>query len=134
MVEVGVHACTDVTGFGLLGHLHEMTAGAKVGARVFLSKVPVISEAWGLVQSGIYPGGTQRNRESLRGAILWSPEIPEEAQLILCDAQTSGGLLIAVPKDMTAALIQRLQAHETPASALIGEVIEDPDGRIWVEP
>ncbi len=134
MVEVGVHACTDVTGFGLLGHLHEMTAGAKVGARVFLSKVPVISEAWGLVQSGIYPGGTQRNRESLRGAILWSPEIPEEAQLILCNAQTSGGLLIAVLKDMMVALIQRLQAHETPASALIGEVIEDPDGRIWVEP
>lgn len=133
MVEVGVHACTDVTGFGLLGHLHEMTAGAKVGARVFLSKVPVISEAWGLVQSGICPGGTKRNRESLRGALLWNPGISEEAQLILCDAQTSGWLLIAVPKEMTATLIQRLQAHRAPAAALIGEVIEDPDGRIWVE-
>lgn len=134
MVEVGAHACTDVTGFGLLGHLHEMTAGGKVGARIFLSKVPVLSEAWGLVQSGIYPGGTERNRESLRGAIIWNPKIREEAQLILCDAQTSGGLLIAVPKDKTETLIQRLQAHQTPASALIGEVIEDPDGRIWVEP
>ncbi len=134
MVEVGAHACTDVTGFGLLGHLHEMTAGGKVGARIFLSKVPVLSEAWGLVQSGIYPGGTERNRESLEGAIVWNPKIREEAQLILCDAQTSGGLLIAVPKDKTETLIQRLQAHQTPASALIGEVIEDPDGRIWVEP
>ncbi len=134
MVEVGAHACTDVTGFGLLGHLHEMTAGGNVGARIFLSKVPVLSEAWGLVQSGIYPGGTERNRESLRGAIIWNPKIREEAQLILCDAQTSGGLLIAVPKDKTETLIQRLQAHQTPASALIGEVIEDPDGRIWVEP
>jgi len=134
MVEVGAHACTDVTGFGLLGHLHEMTAGGKVGARIFLSKVPVLSEAWGLVQSGIYPGGTERNRESLGGAIVWNPKIREEAQLILCDAQTSGGLLIAVPKDKTETLIQRLQAHQTPASALIGEVIEDPDGRIWVEP
>lgn len=134
MVEIGAHACTDVTGFGLLGHLHEMTAGGNVGARIFLSKVPVLSEAWGLVQSGIYPGGTERNRESLRGAIIWNPKIREEAQLILCDAQTSGGLLIAVPKDKTETLIQRLQAHQTPASALIGEVIEDPDGRIWVEP
>ena len=134
MVEVGVHACTDVTGFGILGHLHEMTSGAKVGARVFLSRVPVISEAWALIRSGICPGGTQRNRDSLREAIVWNPEIREEAQLILCDAQTSGGLLIAVPKDKTAALIQRLQSHQVPAAALIGEVIEDPDGRIWVEP
>jgi selenide,water dikinase len=134
MVEVGAHACTDVTGFGLLGHLREMTAGAKVGARVSLSKVPILSEAWGLVQSGIYPGGTQRNHDSLREAIVWDRKISKEAQLILCDAQTSGGLLIAVPKDMTAALIQRLKDRQTPASAVIGEVIEDPDGRIWVGP
>lgn len=134
MVEVGAHACTDVTGFGLLGHLREMTAGSKVGARIFLSKVPVLPEAWGLVELGICPGGTQRNRESLRDAIVWNPEIREEAQLILCDAQTSGGLLIAASKEASPRLIQRLQAHHTPASALIGEMIEDPQGRIWVEP
>ncbi len=134
MVAVGAHACTDVTGFGLLGHLHEMTAGSKVGARVSLSRVPVLSETWDLIQEGICPGGTRRNYESLQGAIVWNPEIRQEAQLILCDAQTSGGLLIAVPKDRTAALIQRLRERETPASALIGEIIEDPDGRIWVEP
>ena len=134
MVEVGAHACTDVTGFGLLGHLREMTAGAKVGAQIFLSKVPVISEAWGLVQSGICPGGTQRNRESLREVIVWNREIREDAHLILCDAQTSGGLLIAAPKETRAAMIQRLQVNQTPASAVIGEVIEDPHGRIWVEP
>jgi selenide,water dikinase len=134
MVQVGVHACTDVTGFGLLGHLHEMTAGSKVGARVSLSKVPVLPEAWDLVQEGICPGGTKRNYESLQGAIVWAPGIRNEAQLILCDAQTSGGLLIAVPKDRTAALMQRLRERQTPAAALIGELIEDPDGRIWVEP
>ncbi len=134
MVSVGAHACTDVTGFGLLGHLHEMTAGSKVGARVSLSKVPVLPEAWELVQEGICPGGTRRNYESLQGAIVWNPEIRQEAQLILCDAQTSGGLLIAVPKDRTTALIERLRERQTPAFALIGEIIEDPDGRIWVEP
>lgn len=134
MVSVGAHACTDVTGFGLLGHLHEMTAGSKVGARVSLSKVPVLPEAWELIQEGICPGGTRRNYESLQGAIVWDPEIRQEAQLILCDAQTSGGLLIAVPKDRTSALIERLRERQTPAFALIGEIIEDPDGRIWVEP
>ena len=134
MVQVGAHACTDVTGFGLLGHLHEMTAGSKVGARVSLSKVPVLSEAWELIQEGICPGGTKRNYESLQGAIVWDPVIRQEAQLILCDAQTSGGLLIAVPKEKTATLIRHLQERQTPASALIGEIIEDPDGRIWVEP
>ncbi len=134
MVAVGAHACTDVTGFGLLGHLHEMTAGSKVGARVSLSKVPVLSETWELVQEGICPGGTRRNYESLQGAIVWDPVIRQEAQLILCDAQTSGGLLIAVPKEKSATLLRRLQERQTPASALIGEIIEDPDGRIWVEP
>lgn len=134
MVSVGAHACTDVTGFGLLGHLHEMTAGSKVGARVSLSKVPILPEAWDLVQQGICPGGTRRNYESLQGAIVWDPEIRQEAQLILCDAQTSGGLLIAVPKEKSATLLRRLQERQTPASALIGEIIEDPDGRIWVEP
>ena len=134
MVSVGAHACTDVTGFGLLGHLHEMTTGSKVGARVSLSKVPVLSGTWELVQEGICPGGTRRNYESLQGAIVWDPEIRQEAQLILCDAQTSGGLLIAVPKDRTSALIERLRERHTPAFALIGEIIEDPEGRIWVEP
>ncbi|HWQ69584.1 MAG TPA: selenide, water dikinase SelD, partial [Patescibacteria group bacterium] len=134
MVAVGAHACTDVTGFGLLGHLHEMTVGSKAGARVSLSKVPILPDAWDLIREGICPGGTKRNYESLDGAIVWNPGIGNEAQLILCDAQTSGGLLIAVPKDKTAALIQRLRERETPAAALIGEIIEDPDGRIWVEP
>lgn len=133
MVAVGAHACTDVTGFGLLGHLHEMTAGSKVGARLSLSRVPVIPEAWDLIRQGICPGGTKRNQESLQGAIVWDPGVSGEARLILCDAQTSGGLLIAVPKNKTTALMQGLRERKTPAAALIGEIIEDPDGRIWIE-
>lgn len=133
MVEIGAHACTDVTGFGLLGHLREMTRSSRVGARLFLSKVPVLPEAWGLVRNGICPGGTKRNLDSLRDSVLWNPGIGEEAQLILCDAQTSGGLLIAVPKDRSDMLIRHLQLQHTPASAVIGELILDPQGRIQVE-
>jgi len=134
MVAVGAHACTDVTGFGLLGHLHEMTTGSKMGARVWLSKIPVLPEAWDLVRQGVCPGGTKRNYDSLQSAVTWDPGIDEEARLMLCDAQTSGGLLIAVPKDRTAALVRRLNERKTPVAALIGEIIEDQEGRIRVEP
>jgi selenide,water dikinase len=133
MVEVGVNACTDVTGFGLLGHLHEMTSGSGVGARISLKAVPVLPEAWRLVKEGICPGGTKRNRQAVEGQVRWAPEISEEAQLVLCDAQTSGGLLIAVPKDKTARLVERLQAGKTPAAAWVGEIVAD-GGHIEVIP
>jgi len=133
MVEVGVHACTDVTGFGLLGHLHEMTSGSGVAARISLQAVPVLPEAWALVKEGICPGGTKRNRQALEGKVTWAPGITEEAQLVLCDAQTSGGLLIAVPKAKSPTLIAALQAAQTLAAARIGEIIAD-GGRIDVIP
>ena len=133
MVEVGAHACTDVTGFGLLGHLHEMTSGSGVAARISLQAVPVLPEAWALVKEGICPGGTKRNRQALEGKVTWAPGITEEAQLVLCDAQTSGGLLIAVPKAKSPTLIAALQAAQTLAAARIGEIIAD-GGRINVIP
>jgi len=133
MVEVGVHACTDVTGFGLLGHLHEMTSGSGVAARISLQAVPVLPEAWALVKEGICPGGTKRNHQALEGKVTWAPGITEEAQLVLCDAQTSGGLLIAVSKDKSPTLIAALQAAQTLAAARIGEIIAD-GGRIDVIP
>jgi selenide,water dikinase len=133
MVEVGVHACTDVTGFGLLGHLHEMTSGSGVAARISLQAVPVLPEAWALVKEGVCPGGTKRNRQALEGKVTWAPGITEEAQLVLCDAQTSGGLLIAVPKAKSPTLIAALQAAQTLAAARIGEIIAD-GGRIDVIP
>jgi selenide, water dikinase len=133
MIDVGVNACTDVTGFGLLGHLHEMTSGSGVGARISLSAVPILPEAWTLVKDGICPGGTKRNRDALQGHVTWAPEITEEGQLILCDAQTSGGLLIAVSKAKSAQLVERLQTAKTLAAARIGEIVADT-GQIEVIP
>lgn len=123
MVEVGVDACTDVTGFGLLGHLNEMTAASGVGARISLSAVPVLPDAWTLVKDGICPGGTKRNRQAVEGKVRWAPGMTDADQLILCDAQTSGGLLIAVPEEKSARLIERLQAAKTLAAARIGEIV-----------
>lgn len=136
MLEVGVHACTDITGYGLLGHLYEMTTASFVGARIKLSQVPVLPEVWELATAGLVPGGTHRNHKFLkvREAIIWDPGIDEMSQLVLSDAQTSGGLLIAVPKEKTKKLIALIEEKKASAAALIGEIVEDPQGRIWVEP
>jgi selenide,water dikinase len=134
MATVGAHACTDVTGFGLLGHLHEMTAGSGVGAVVRLSQVPVLPEVWALAEQGVVPGGTRRNREFLEKEVLWDEALTPAQQIVLCDAQTSGGLLIAVPPERAATLREALRAAGTLAAAEIGTIVDDPTSRIQVQP
>ena len=131
MADVGASAATDITGFGLLGHLHEMTRASGVRARILLSAVPILEEAWGLARAGIVPGGTQRNRAALAGAVIWEG-IDEDGQILLCDAQTSGGLLIAVPGDRLARLVQALRAGGTLASEVVGEITGEGAGEITV--
>jgi selenide,water dikinase len=134
MVEVGVHACTDVTGYGLLGHLHEMGAASRVDARVWLSAVPILEAAWDLVRERVVPGGTYRNRRAAQAYVRWHPEISEEAQLLLCDAQTSGGLLMALPSDRVASLRDALGRRGVRIAAEIGEIVDWGEGRIEVVP
>ena len=131
MADVGASAATDITGFGLLGHLHEMTRASGVRARILLSAVPILEEAWGLARAGIVPGGTQRNRAALAGAVIWEG-IDEDGQILLCDAQTSGGLLIAVPGDRLARLVQALRAGGALASEVVGEITGEGAGEITV--
>lgn len=131
MTAVGVSAATDITGFGLLGHLAEMTRGSGAGARVRLREVPIIEAAWPLVQARTIPGGTERNRESLRDVVSWDG-VGEDAQILLCDAQTSGGLLIAVPEARCDALVQALRAGGLPVAAVIGEITGPGHGEIVV--
>lgn len=132
MREVGVHAATDVTGFGLLGHLREMLASGGIGARVHLSQVPVLEEAWDLVRDDVCPGGTRRNLAAVECQADFAPDLDEAERLMLCDAQTSGGLLIAVAPEKASALEAALRAQGTLAAACIGEVLEDPAARIQV--
>lgn len=134
MREIGVHAATDVTGFGLLGHLHEMTAASRVGAMVYLSQVPVLPEAWELVREKVVPGGSLSNHKFIDGFVTYDPSISEEAQLVLCDAQTSGGLLISAPREGKDRLLARLREVGVTEAAEVGEVVDDPQGKIWVCP
>jgi len=133
VAEVGAHAVTDVTGFGLLGHLREVTAGSKVRARVRAGRVPVLPEVRELAAAGFVPGGTKRNARAVRGVVQWDPGIDETTRTVLVDAQTSGGLLIATGRGE--ALLAALRARGLAEAALIGEIVEeDPLGGIQVVP
>jgi selenide,water dikinase len=129
----GVHAATDVTGFGLLGHLSEMLGDGTVGARVALDSVPVLAEAWSFAEDEVVPGGSRRNLASIESFMDWSERITPMQQLVLADAQTSGGLLIAVPEERQERLLAALNGAKALAAAVIGRVTgEDSLGRIRV--
>ena len=134
MTKVGVHAATDITGFGLLGHLKSMVKGSGVGAQIHLNQVPTLPGVWELLEQGIAPGGTGRNRDSVADSVQWHPDLSDNDQLLLCDAQTSGGLLISVAADKQDALLAELTAAGTPAAAIVGRITDGPAGTIAALP
>jgi selenide,water dikinase len=122
--EFTVHACTDITGFGLLGHALEMAKGAGVGIVIDAAAVPILPETREYVEQKIYPGGTLRNLEWAQKDVDFG-DIAREMQIILCDAVTSGGLLLAVPAEEADALVAKLHERGIAAAAVIGEVVAD---------
>src|SRR6185436_791090 len=128
----GAHALTDVTGFGLLGHLRNIVAASKVGARIFFDRVPVLSAAVQYVRAGISPGGTHANHKFLGDWVRYDDGVTKEEQLILCDAQTSGGLLAAVAPDQADAVISSLRARGVAEAVAIGKIESANSGRIAV--
>jgi selenide,water dikinase len=132
MLRHDVSACTDVAGFGLLGHLKEMTTGSGVDAIVRGAAVPVIPEALDLARAGMVPGGNANNLAFIASHVEWGREITPPMQAVLSDAQTSGGLLIAVHADACDRLLADLHAHGTPSAVNIGEVTSAGRGSIRV--
>ena len=130
-LRVGVSAATDVTGFGLLGHLGQLLEASGVAAEVGYEALPILPHAWNLASRGIVPGGTQRNLEAA-GKVVWADDVGPVDRILCADAQTSGGLLLAVPKENEAALLQALREEETPAAAAIGRVVKGDAGRVTV--
>ena len=134
MVEVGVNACTDVTGFGLMGHLTGMLRASGVGAEVSTSKAPVLPGVDELLAQGVAPGGTYRNEAGVAEYVEWDESISERQRLILCDAQTSGGLLISVPGDRLTQLLEALESRAVETRAVIGRITEETPGMAHVIP
>ncbi len=113
-----VHALTDVSGFGLLGHLREMCDASSVSARVFAGAPRYLPDAEHLADAGCVPGGTRRNRDSIEPVTSWAEAVPEEVRTLLCDAQTSGGLLAAVASEDASELASEWESAGYAASVV----------------
>jgi len=132
LADYSVHACTDVTGFGLAGHLHEMTRASGVEVELDSSVIPVISGAREAAVAGAIPGGTVSNMEFVEGKIEWDSPVDRITRTLICDAQTSGGLLIALDSANAPRAVQALQSAEVKYATVIGKVTRIGTGKIFV--
>ena len=127
-----VHAATDVTGFGLVGHLRNLLEASGVSARIRARDVPVFEDVRSFIEQEVVPGGTRRNLAAANEFTRWEDDVGNADRLLLADAQTSGGLLIAVDPAHADELVGALKAELTPAAAVIGEVVPRGDALIEV--
>ncbi|MFH1160524.1 MAG: selenide, water dikinase SelD [bacterium] len=132
MIRFTVHACTDVTGFGLLGHLKEMIGDDPIDVEIDATAIPVFEHVWEYLAAGLIPGATRNNLEFVNPAVTWVDPLSESEKLILCDAQTSGGLLIGLPRSEAESLVNRLRKSGIKSTSLIGTCIPGK-GKIRVQ-
>jgi selenide, water dikinase len=128
-----VNAVTDVTGFGLLGHSKEMAKGSGVTFEINLSNVPVLDGTYELINKGIVPGGTKANHSWLKDDVIYSESLTSEDEMLLCDAVTSGGLLISMPKDQAEKYVEKCKANGIAAASIIGSVTDKKEKSIYAE-
>jgi selenide,water dikinase len=133
MIAVEASACTDITGFGLLGHLREMAAGSGVDVTLTADVVPILPAAETFAGGDVVPGGTLNNLAYVKPHVTFAPGVSRVRQLILADAQTSGGLLISVPAERADDLLAALCARGVRDAACIGQVTGPGTGHITVE-
>jgi selenide,water dikinase len=127
-----IHACTDVTGFGLLGHLAEMVCGSGMAVRVFSRQVPVIPEALEYASMGLIPAGAYKNKEFRESMVTFADTVERSRRDVLFDPQTSGGLLISVKADQSMELVAALKNVGIGDAAEIGEVLHGQEEKIRV--
>jgi selenide,water dikinase len=133
MSRYPVHGCTDITGFGLLGHMAEMVSGMPFGIRLMSRQIPMLPEAFEYAGMGLVPAGTYKNREFRKCMVDFDPSVDRLVQDILFDPQTSGGLLIGVQHDRAGDLVSELKDKGIDEAAVIGEVTVAPTERIVVD-
>jgi len=133
MQEVGVHACTDITGFGLLGHTVQLAQNSGVGINISSASVPLLPRTEEFAKQGLFPGGSRRNREFYSTAVIIANKVPDHIQGILFDAQTSGGLLICLAPRKAELLLDKLRQAGVGEAAIIGEAVSEPGGTVTVK-
>jgi selenide,water dikinase len=132
MQSMGAHACTDITGFGFIGHALEMAKASGVGMMIWSEKIPVFPEAMEYARMGLIPGGATANRTFYSCRVDADPHISPLLMYLLYDPQTSGGLLISLPSGEAEKLVATLQREGNSDAHIIGEAVEAPPGRIRV--
>ena len=133
MQEVGVHACTDITGFGFLGHTVQLAKNSQVGININVANLPFFPEAGEFAKQGLCPAGLHRNREFYSPSIRIARKVPTYMQDILYDPQTSGGLLISVSPRKAELLLDRLHQAGVEDATIVGEVVKEPSGVVTVK-
>jgi selenide,water dikinase len=132
MKAFGAHACTDITGFGFIGHAQQMAKGSEVGMVVRAREVPVFPEALDYARIGLVSGGAYSNRQFFSCCVDLEPDVPSLLVDLLYDPQTSGGLLISLPAEKAEGLVVALREKGERASAIVGEVVEGMPGRLRI--
>lgn len=127
-----VNACTDITGFGLAGHLSEMTRGSNVNAEIVFSQLPFMKQVKELALAGAIPGGTHRNLDFYKEWIRWNAILSETEKLMFCDAQTSGGLMVALPGNYLDKVLKELSDQGVECAVVIGRISDKGTGLIHV--
>ena len=133
MVEIGVNACTDVTGFGLLGHGLQMAQASNVTLKIDSSKVPIFEEGLNYADMRLIPGGTKKNAEFVEPHIAYCESVKKPLRWLLADAQTSGGLLICVDKAKSDQLLKMLHTRGIEVAAIIGEIEKYQGKSIYIK-
>ena len=132
MKAIDIHACTDITGFGLLGHVCEMIEGSDVGMVIDSSAVPYFHEVKELVEMGMVAGGLHRNKKFRMHMVDVAPHVPDYVIDVFFDPQTSGGLLFSLPEDQAEDIVKKMHAEGIEDAAIVGEVTGKPKGKILV--
>ena len=127
-----VHACTDITGFGLIGHLAEMVQGTGFGVKIVVEKLPVIDGALEFASMGLVPAGAYKNRDFRESVVNIDSGVDPALQDILYDPQTSGGLCIAVESSFAGKMVEQLHSEGVTHAAVFGEVVDEPAERLQV--
>jgi len=128
MQEVGAHACTDITGFGFLGHTVQLAQNSRVGINIDIASIPLFPEAGEFAKQGLCPAGLHRNREFYSPCVKIASEVPSHTQDVLFDPQTSGGLLICLAPRKAELLLNRLRQAGVEEATIVGEAVSEPGG------
>lgn len=134
MLTYKMHSCTDITGFGLIGHAMQMAKNSNVGLAFYPESLPLLPGVVELAKDEIVPGGLNRNRQFYAGSVTFDNSVPEYIRTILYDPQTSGGLLMSIPGEKAYQLVEKLHSAGVSDAAVVGEVLSEPEGKILVRP